>query len=136
MNANLFTKKIEMSKNEAKSAGKIGTPEFNELRSYIKGYPGFEIQIKENPKRKVEFRGLDYKFMRSYIIRNDDGDGTLMAEFRELIAQDKKDKVDGAEYLEAAGYLEVRKWFLDRFPEIKENKEQHAEKVKKILATA
>ena len=46
MNANLMTKKIEMSKNEAKAAGKIGTPEFEELKNYMAMYPGFEIQIK------------------------------------------------------------------------------------------
>ena len=34
MNANLMTKKIEMSKNEAKAAGKIGTPEFEELKKF------------------------------------------------------------------------------------------------------
>ena len=27
-------------------------------------YPGFEVQIKAPAKRKVEFRGLDYKYMR------------------------------------------------------------------------
>lgn len=35
MNANLMTKKIEMSKNEAKAAGKIGTAEFEMLREYM-----------------------------------------------------------------------------------------------------
>ena len=38
--------------------------------------------------------------------------------------------------MEAAGYLDVKKWFLAKFPEIKEYKEQHAEKVQKILAAA
>ena len=38
MNANLMTKKIEMSKNEAKAAGKIGTPEFEELKNYMAMY--------------------------------------------------------------------------------------------------
>ena len=46
MNANLMTKKIEMSKNEAKAAGKIGTPEFEELKNYMAMYPGFEIHNK------------------------------------------------------------------------------------------
>jgi hypothetical protein len=131
-----MTKKIEMSKKEAKAAGKIGTPEFEELKNYMKEYPNFEIQIKAPAKRKVEFRGLDYNYMRTYIQKHDDEDGKIMAEFRELIAQDKKDKVEGAEHLEAAGYLDVKKWFLAKFPEIKEYKEQHAEKVQKILAAA
>ena len=46
--------------------------------------------------------------MRTYIQKHDDEDGKIMAEFRELIAQDKKDKVEGAEHLEAAGYLSIQ----------------------------
>ncbi len=72
MNANLFTKKIEMSKNEAKAAGKIGTTEFEMLREYMAAYPGYEVQIKAPAKRKVELRGLDYKYMRTYILSHDD----------------------------------------------------------------
>jgi len=136
MNANLETKKIEMTKNEAKEAGKLNTDKFHELRQYMAMYPTFEIQIKAPSKRKVEFRGLTYEYMKSYIQKHDDENGTIMAEFRELIAQDKKDKVEGAEHLEAAGYLDVKKWFLAKFPEIKDYKEQHAEKVQKILTAA
>ena len=136
MNANLMTKKIEMGKNEAKAAGKIGTPEFEKLRQYMEMYPGFEVQIKAPGKRKVEFRGLTYEYMKNYIKKHDDEDGKIMAEFNDLIALDKKNKVEGAEHLEAAGYLDVKKWFLAKFPEIKEYKEQHAEKVQKILAAA
>lgn len=136
MNANLMTKKIEMSKNEAKAAGKIGTPEFEELRQYMEMYPGYEVQIKAPAKRKVEFRGLTYEYMRGYIQKHDNENGEIMAEFRELIAQDKKDKVEGAEHLESAGYLDVKKWFLAKFPEIKQYKEDHAKKVQDILNAA
>lgn len=38
MNANLISKTIEMTTNEAKKAGKIGTPEFKELRAYQEVY--------------------------------------------------------------------------------------------------
>ena len=136
MNANLMTKKIEMSKKEAKTAGKIGTPEFEELKNYMAIYPGFEVLIKAPAKRKVEFRGLTYEYMKNYIKKHDDEDGKIMAEFNALIALDKKNKVEGAEHLEAAGYLDVKKWFLAKFPEIKQYKEQHAEKVQKILNAA
>ena len=133
MNANLFTKKIEMSKNEAKAAGKIGTTEFEMLREYMAAYPGYEVQIKAPAKRKVELRGLDYKYMRTYILTHDDEQHTKMDTFKTLIAQDKKDKVEGAEHLEAAGYLDVRAWFLTTFPEIKQTRDNHKEKVQAIL---
>ena len=136
MNANLMKKTIEMSKTEAKAAGKIGSEEFKELRQYMEMYPTFTIDIKAPAKRKVEFRGLNYEYMKAYIKKNDDEDGTIMAEFNDLIALDKKNKVEGAEHLEAAGYLDVKKWFLKKFPEIKEYKEKHAKKVQEILAAA
>ena len=136
MNATLFTKKIEITKKEAKAAGKIGSEEFNVLRQLMEMYPGYEIQIKATVKRKVEFRGLDYKYMKEYIEKHADDDGKIMAEFRKLTAQDKKDKVAGCENLEAANYAAVKKWFLKKFPEIKQYKENHDKKVQEILAAA
>jgi hypothetical protein len=135
MNANLMTKKIEMSKSEAKEAGKLNTEKFHELRQFMAAYPGYEVQIKAPAKRKVELRGLDYKFMRTYILKSDkDNRIEIMAKFNELIAQDKKDGKEGAEYLEAAGYLEVRAWFLKQFPEIEQRRDDHKKKVQAILA--
>ena len=134
MNANLFTKKIEMSKNEAKAAGKIGTTEFEMLREYMAAYPGYEVQIKAPAKRKVELGGLDYKYMREYIQKHDDEQHSKMEKFKTLIAQDKKDGKEDTDHLEAAGYLDVRAWFLATFPEIKQSRENHKEKVQAILA--
>ena len=136
MNANLMTKKIEMSKSEAKEAGKLNTEKFHELRQFMAIYPGYEIQIKAPAKRKSEFRGLDYKYMKSYIQKHDDEDGSIMAEFRKMTAQDKKDGKEGAELQEATNYLVVKKWFLTKFPEIKEYKEPHAKMVREILNAA
>ena len=50
MNANIFSRKIEMTKAEAKAAGKIGSEKFKELHDYMEAYPGYEIQIKAAPK--------------------------------------------------------------------------------------
>ena len=135
MNANLMKKTIEMTKAEAKAAGKIDTEEFKMLRQYMEMYPGYEIQIKAPAKRKNEFRGLDYDYMRNYIQKHDDADGTIMAKFNDLIAQDKEGK-EGFERAKAANYAQVKKWFLAKFPEIQKYKEDHAEKVQKILAAA
>ena len=121
MNANIFSRKIEMTKAEAKAAGKIGSDKFNELHDYMEAYPGYEIQIKAAPKRKVELKGLDYKYMRNYIQKCEREDkGKIMEKFNTLIAQDKKAGKEGYENIEAAGYLEVREWFLATFPEIKQ----------------
>lgn len=136
MNANLMTKKIEMSKSEAKAAGKLNSDKFKELRQLMEMYPGFEIQIKAPAKRKVEFKGLTYEYMRAYIQKRDDKEGTKMAEFNKLIALDKKNGVEGSELQEAASYIVVKKWFLTQFPEIKQFKEEHSKKVQEILKAA
>ena len=136
MNANLMTKKIEMTKNEAKAAGKLGTPEFEMLMQYRAIHPTFEIIVKAASKRKSEFKGLTYKYMTAYIQALDDEEKTIMAEFNILIAKDKKDKVEGSEHLEAASYLDVKEWFLAKFPEIKQHRDDHKKKVQEILNKA
>ncbi len=134
MNANLFARKIEMTKTEAKEAGKLNSDAFNTLRQLMEMYPGYEIQIKAPAKRKNEFGKLDYKYMRAYILKHDDEKHSKMETFKTLIAQDKKDGREGSEHLEAAGYLDVRVWFLSTFPEIKQTREDHKDKVQAILA--
>ena len=135
MNANLLCKRIEMSKNEAKAAGKLNTPEAKMLKEYRKEFPGFEIYIKPATRRKTEFKGLDYKYMRTYIqkCKREDKEA-IMEKFNTLIAQDKKAGKEGYENIEAAGYLEVREWFLSTFPEIKQTRDDHKKKVQAILA--
>lgn len=56
-----------------------------------------------------------------------------MNEFNTLIAQDKKDKKEGSENLRAASYIDVKNWFNATFPEIKKYREEHSDKVQKIL---
>lgn len=114
-----MTKKIEMSKSEAKEAGKLNTEKFHELRQFMAAYPGYEVQIKAPGRHKVELRGLDYKYMREYIQKHDDEQHSKMEKFKTLIAQDKKDGKEDTEHLEAAGYLDVRAWFLATFPRLK-----------------
>ena len=123
MNANLFTKKIEMSKSEAKEAGKLNSEKFHELRQYMEMYPGFEIQIKAPAKRKVELRGLDYKYMKEYIQKHDDAQKSIMAEY--LMLRGKTDEAKEA-LAESCTYLEMRDWFLGKFPAIAEFHEKRA----------
>lgn len=135
MNANLMCKRIEMSKNEAKAAGKLDTPEFNLLKQYRREYPGFEIYIKPATRRKTEFKGLDYKYMRNYIQKCKREDkAAIMEKFNTLIAQDRKDGKENTEHLEAASYLDVKNWFLATFPEIEKYRDEHKQKVQTILA--
>lgn len=134
MNANLCTKKIEMTKSEAKEAGKLNTEAFKTLRQYMEMYPGYEIQIKATTKRKVELKGLDYDYMRNYIQRSTRDDKVnIMKKFNTLIAQDKKDGKEGSERMVTTNYSKVRKWFLETFPEIKNNLKDNKAEIQAIL---
>lgn len=134
MNANLYTKKIEMTKSEAKEAGKLNTEAFKNLRQLMEMYPGYEIQIKTTTKRKVELKGLDYDFMRDYIQKSGRQDKTdVMKKFNTLIAQDKKDGKKGSEHMVTTNYLKVRKWFLETFPEIQKNLKDNKAEIQAIL---
>ena len=135
MYANLFFNRIEMTKNEAKAAGKLNTTEAKMLKEYRKEYPGFEIYIKPAPRRKTEFKGLDYDYMRTYIQKcKRDNKAEIMEEFNTLTAQDKKAGKENTEHLKAASYMDVKEWFLSTFPEIKKYREEHDQKVQSILA--
>jgi hypothetical protein len=113
MNANLMMKTIEMTTNEAKQAGKIGSDKFKELRAYQEAYPTFTISIKAATKRKVEFKGLTYKYMREYIITHASAETRAkeVAEFDELILISKCQT-------KAKRYPTIKKWFLAKYPAI------------------
>ena len=68
MNANHITKKIEMTKTEAKTAGKPNTDAYNTLLELMKNFPGYEIEIVKSASKKTDrFKGLDYNYMMNYI---------------------------------------------------------------------
>ena len=132
-----MSKKIEMTKTEAKAAGKPNTAEYNALLEQMKNFPGYQIEIKAPAKRKNEFKGLDYKYMKNYIQKcNRDNKTDIMNEFNTLTAQAKKNGDENAENMEAASYLDVKKWFLATFPEIKQFRDNHKKQVQNILDKA
>lgn len=126
MNANIINKSIEMTKTEAKAAGKFNTPEYNELMELMKNFPNFRINVVKAATKKVDrFKGLSYDYMKKYIKSHDE---SKMATFYELCGQDENgNKVEMAA---AATYGEVKMWFLTQFPEIEES----GKKIDKILA--
>ena len=125
MNANLMTKKIEMTKTESKNAGKPGTTEYSTLLELMKTFPGYPIEIVKSAAKKVDrFRGLDYDYMKSYI---ESHKSELLVTFYELRGLDKDGKK--VSMAAAATYGEIKMWFLTQFPEI----EKMGENVNKII---
>lgn len=125
MNANLMTKKIEMTKTEAKTAGKLNTTEYNTLLELMNNFPGYQIEIVKTAAKKVDrFKGLDYNYMTDYIKSHNE---ELLKEFYTLRGLDENGKKVGM--AAAASYGEIKMWFLEQFPEI----EGMGEKVNKII---
>ena len=128
MNANLLTKKIEMTKTEAKNAGKPNTTEYNTLLELQKNFPGYQIEIvKTSANKAVRFKGLDYDYMKNYI---ESHKPELLETFYELRGLDKEGKKIGMAAV--ASYGEIKMWFLTQFPEI----EEMSENVNKIIEEA
>ena len=113
-----MTKKIEMSKTEAKAAGKINSEKFNELNTLRTMYPTFEIEIKASAaKKKSDSKGLTYGYMAKYIASHDDDEQSIMAEFEMLRGTSEEAKEALAD---SASYKEIKEWFLKKFPAIAE----------------
>ena len=118
MFTNHMTKKIEMTKTEAKAAGKINSEKFNELNTLRTMYPTFEIEIKASAaKKKSDYKGLTYGYMAKYIASHDDDEQSIMAEFEML----RGTSAEAQEALaDSASYKEIKEWFLKKFPAIAE----------------
>lgn len=128
MNANLMTKKIEMTKTEAKAAGKPNTAEYNTLLELTNNFPGYQIEIVKTAAKKVDrFKGLDYNYMTDYIKSHNE---ELLKEFYTLRGLDENGKKVGM--AAAASYGEIKMWFLEQFPEV----DKMAETVNEIIEKA
>ena len=108
---------IEMSKKEAKAAAKFGSDEYKDLQTARKDYPNFKVVTvtRKSTAKKNPFKGLTYEYMKMYIEKHDDDDKSIMAEYKML-----RGLTDEAEEVlaESFTYLEMKDWFLKKFPAI------------------
>ena len=116
---------IELSKKEAKAAAKFGTAEYKNLQEARRDYPTFSVKtVSQKPAaKKNTYKGLTYEYMEMYIEKHDDKDKTIMAEYKML-----RGLTDEAEEVlaESFTYLEMKEWFLAKFPAIKSFHEARA----------
>ena len=119
MTINYITMTIEMTKAESKAAGKIGTEEFKNMLSLMQQFPNYKIQVatRAATKKSCDYKGLTYDYMKKYIQAHDDEQKTIMAEFETLRGESNEAKNALAE---SCSYQEIKEWFLNKFPAIKQ----------------
>lgn len=117
MKINFATQTIEMSKKFAKAAAKFGTDEYNALQTARKDYPNYKVvtTTRKTSSQKVSYKGLTFDYMEKYIAAHDDENNSIMDEYTML-----RGKSDEAMELQAESftYLEMKDWFMKKFPEI------------------
>lgn len=117
MTINYTNNTIEMSKTEAKAAGKYGSEKFNELQTLKAAEPTFRVVIvKSTAKKGDHFKGLTYDYMENYIKTHDDEEHSILTIFNKLRGLDENGQKK--ELAAAATYGEIKMWFLSQFPEI------------------
>lgn len=114
---------IEMTKKFEKAASRFGSDEYKMLQEARKDYPTYKVAVKTSTtKSKESFKGLTYEYMKKYIAAHDENK-SIMAEFEMLRAI--SDEAEAA-LAEASSYGEIKKWFFEKFPEIKAFHEKRA----------
>ena len=108
---------IELTKKEATAAAKFGTPEYKNLQQARRDYPTFSVVTvtRKASTKKNTFKGLTYEYMEMYIEKHDDEEKSIMAEY--LMLRGMTDEAEEA-LAESFTYLEMKDWFLKKFPAI------------------
>ena len=112
--------KAQVTKAFAKQARIFGTPEYREWRAFLAENPGTEMvtkTIKKAKDKKNDAKNRTYEKMAEYISLQDNAE-ELKKEFE---AQKKLSIV------QKSPYRFVLNWFLDTFPELKEDEDKKDE---------
>ena len=119
MTINYASNTIELTQKESKAAGKVGTEAFKEMLSLMQQFPNYKIQViaRATTKKSCDYKGLTYDNMKKYIQAHDDEQKTIMAEFEMLRGESNEAKNALAE---SCSYQEIKEWFLNKFPAIKQ----------------
>ena len=119
MKINYTSMTIEMTKTEAKNAGKVGTEAFKEMLSLMQQFPNYKIQVatRAATKKACDYKGLTFDHMEKYIAAHDDAKKSIMTEYQALrgMTAEAKDAL-----AESCSYKEIKEWILNKFPAIKQ----------------
>ena len=124
---------IEMTKKFYTESCKFGTEEYKMLQEVRRDYPGYTPVVAKNKKSSNDtldiFKGLNLEYMELYIMKHDDEDKSIMAEFKMMRAEDDASKAISAK---SESFLTIREWFLDKYPEVREFHEKRGKIVEDL----
>ena len=131
MTLNYEKKTIEMTKAEAKEAGRPNSEKFNELVKFRTLCPDYEIVVKANSTKRDTYKGLGYDYMKRYIEAHDNKEENLKM-FYKLRGLNEKGERDVT--IKEYSYGDIKMWFLATYPEIEEFNSKTDEELKEIKA--
>ena len=127
ININFQKQTIEMTKTFANSASNYGSEAYNELMNAKRDFPSYTVTIvKTASKKKDSFKGLNLQYMKKYITEKSGAESEQMATFN-LLCGNTDDELAAR-----ASFGEIKMWFLDTYPEIKNFHESRADRIKAI----
>ena len=131
MRINPSNSSIELSAAEAKKAYTFGTREYRNLQAARRDYPDYEVVTNKSTRNHNDFSDLTLKSISSYVQKNGSEE---QKEHFAFISKRTIDE-DGA-YCEPLPFFQIKSWFLDTFPEIKQERADYRKKVQAILDEA
>lgn len=104
---------IEITKKFAAAAKIFGSQEYEMLQTARSHYPNYYVKVRSAARKADHFKGLTFDYMEKYIKNHKE---ELLSDFYTLCG--KTDKGEEQEFAATATYGEIKKWFLNQFPEL------------------
>ena len=113
------THSLVLTKSFAAKATIFGSDEYKMLQEARRDYPGYKVTVGKSKTKEAKnvYAGLDYDYMEKYIEAHDNEEKTIMAEYQMLRGESEEAK---AIHARSASFLEIRAWFLKKYPAIEE----------------
>lgn len=121
---------LEITKKFDKASSRYGSEEYKELQTALSQNVGFKVIVKTSTSKKKEtYKGLTYSYMETYIEAHDDENCSIMEEYNLLrgIGEEAEEA-----FADSFTYLEMKDWFLDKFPAIAEFHKKREEIMTKV----
>jgi len=127
-NYDFINKAIVGSSSAIKRANAGNGREYRELSRMLAEHPDFKVmpkEIKGNPEKK-KYHGLTFDRMKEYILTQPDSENRVKV----------FEKVQEIAEAKGAKYPLTKKWFLNTYPEYKENDTTVSEEIAEEIAAA